>query len=212
VRQRHSAVTLEPWPKDGITAHRRSYMPRLPPVPRTIATIARNALPTLVLVLGAFRDLAGSGHSGSPAGASPSSKTTSGPLFRKLSHVPPERVCVHARSSVKRSTHAAADIPIPRTGTQPGGVDPCRAPQPSEPLLSPRDTKGARAAAITHVYRFPSLGECRHLFDKRIAHKLDGVRPVVRHRRVGEGTPARPVRQRRAAASLGVGQTALPRR
>ena len=34
-------------------------------------------------------------------------------------------------------------------------------------------------AAITHVYRFPTLGECRHLFDKRIGHKLDGVRPVV---------------------------------
>ena len=114
-----------------------------------------------------------------------------------------ERLCVHARSGVKRSTHAATDIPIPGTGTRPGGVDPCRTPQASVSLLSPRDTKGARAAAITHVYRFPPLGQCRHLFDKRIGHKLDGVRPVVRHRRVGEGTPARPVRHRRAAASLG---------
>jgi hypothetical protein len=31
-----------------------------------------------------------------------------------------ERVGVHAGSSVKRSTHAAADIPISRTGTRPG--------------------------------------------------------------------------------------------
>src|SRR5260370_6674370 len=56
-----------------------------------------------------------------------------------------ERVGVHAGSGVKRSTHATADIPMPRTGTRPGGGDPYPPP--------PAVLNGRRAAFASAPYQ-----------------------------------------------------------
>jgi hypothetical protein len=168
-------------------------------------------------VVGAFRDLAGSAVHQQGIVLKQNNQRAFIPETEPRTPVA-ERLCVHARSGVKHSTHAAADIPIPCTGTRPRGSIPAarhrRFSRASVPLLSPRDTKGARAAAITHVYRFPPLGECRHLFDKRIGHKLDGIRPVVgcSTSTGGRRNPSPTGEAAEGRCLSGVGQTALPRR